>query len=165
MRATGWRRNAGKGRMTSANQPYQIAGMAGGYKAYPFMKVPFYAAVQLNGAGRTIKLYPHGAMDVIGARDETGKANIKTLNYDGSYETGQLKNGRKDGVFVFYNRQKKEIGRCTYVRGRAADGETVLAAGGEYIRYIYKAGKLTAWTASKRTAQESRYARWKTANR
>lgn len=124
-------------------QPYQIAGMAGGYKAYPFMKVPFYAAVQLNGAGRTIKLYPHGAMDVIGARDETGKANIKTLNYDGSYETGQLKNGRKDGVFVFYNRQKKEIGRCTYVRGRAADGETVLAAGGEYIRYIYKAGKLT----------------------
>lgn len=82
-------------------------------------------------------------MDVIGARDETGKANIKTLNYDGSYETGQLKNGRKDGVFVFYNRQKKEIGRCTYVRGRAADGETVLAAGGEYIRYIYKAGKLT----------------------
>lgn len=124
-------------------QAYQIAGMAGGYKAYPFMKVPFYAAVQLNGAGRTIKLYPHGAMDVIGARDETGKANIKTLNYDGSYETGQLKNGRKDGVFVFYNRQKKEIGRCTYVRGRAADGETVLAAGGEYIRYIYKAGKLT----------------------
>lgn len=124
-------------------QPYQIAGMAGGYKAYPFMKVPFYAAVQLNGAGRTIKLYPHGAMDVIGARDETGKANIKTLNYDGSYETGQLKNGRKDGVFVFYNRLKKEIGRCTYVRGRAADGETVLAAGGEYIRYIYKAGKLT----------------------
>lgn len=124
-------------------QPYQIAGIAGGYKVYPFMKVPFYAAVQLNGAGRTIKLYPHGAMDVIGARDETGKANIKTLNYDGSYETGQLKNGRKDGVFVFYNRQKKEIGRCTYVRGRAADGETVLAAGGEYIRYIYKAGKLT----------------------
>ena len=81
-------------------------------------------------------------MDVIGARDEAGKANIKTLNYDGSYETGQLKNGRKDGVFVFYNRHKKEIGRCTYVQGRAADGETVLAAGGEYIRYIYKAGKL-----------------------
>ena len=106
------------------------------------MKVPFYAAVQLNGAGRTIKLYPHGAMDVIGASDAAGKANIKTLNYDGSYETGQLKNGRKDGVFVFYNRHKKEIGRCTYVQGRAADGETVLAAGGEYIRYIYKAGKL-----------------------
>ena len=123
-------------------QPYQIAEMAGGYKAYPFMKVPFYAAVQLNGAGRTIKLYPHGAMDVIGASDAAGKANIKTLNYDGSYETGQLKNGRKDGVFVFYNRHKKEIGRCTYVQGRAADGETVLAAGGEYIRYIYKAGKL-----------------------
>lgn len=123
-------------------QPYQIAEMAGGYKAYPFMKVPFYAAVQLNGAGRTIKLYPHGAMDVIGASDPAGKANIKTLNYDGSYETGQLKNGRKDGVFVFYNRHKKEIGRCTYAQGRAADGETVLAAGGEYIRYIYKAGKL-----------------------
>jgi hypothetical protein len=81
-------------------------------------------------------------MDVIGASDAAGKANIKTLNYDGSYETGQLKNGRKDGVFVFYNRHKKEIGRCTYVQGRAADGETVLAAGGEYIRYIYKAGKL-----------------------
>lgn len=125
-------------------QPYQIAEMAGGYKAYPFMKVPFYAAVQLNGAGRTIKLYPHGAMDVIGASDAAGKANIKTLNYDGSYETGQLKNGRKDGVFVFYNRHKKEIGRCTYVQGRAADGETVLAAGGEYIRYIYKAGKLAS---------------------
>ena len=77
-------------------QPFKILPMAVADKIYPYMKHPLSAAVQLVGEKKEIRLYPHGAMDIIGRPNSEGVAKIKTVNPDGSYETGQLLRGRKN---------------------------------------------------------------------
>lgn len=124
-------------------QPYRLASTVTGYKTYPLMKIPFYAAVQLQNDKHTVKIYPHGAMDIIVPTDNPAISKVKTVHYDGSIETGLLKNGRKNGTFVFTDAKKNIIGQCTFINGKAQNGILVLPMENEYIRYIYKDGKLS----------------------
>lgn len=123
-------------------QPFKILPMAVADKIYPYMKHPLSAAVQLVGEKKEIRLYPHGAMDIIGRPNSEGVAKIKTVNLDGSYETGQLLRGRKNGTFIYFNRNGKEISHCTFRLGRALDGAVVLPFQGQRIVYRYKGGVL-----------------------
>ena len=123
-------------------QPFKILPMAVADKIYPYMKHPLSAAVQLVGEKKEIRLYPHGAVDIIGRPNSEGVAKIKTVNLDGSYETGQLLRGRKNGTFIYFNRNGKEISHCTFRLGRALDGAVVLPFQGQCIIYRYKGGVL-----------------------
>ena len=123
-------------------QPFKILPMAVADKIYPYMKHPLSAAVQLVGEKKEIRLYPHGAMDIIGRPNSEGVVKIKTVNLDGSYETGQLLRGRKNGTFVYFNRDGKEISHCTFRLGRALDGAMVLPFQGQRIVYRYEGGVL-----------------------
>ncbi len=128
-------------------QPYQILPAATGSKVYFGLKTPLYAAIALKKGKETYKIYPHGAIDKIGTSDSAGIAKVTTLNYDGSYETGQLKNGRREGEYVYYDAKKKEIARCTFANGRARNGVVVFAADDTYIFYHYQNGKMTGTEA------------------
>ena len=123
-------------------QPFKILPMAVADKIYPYMKHPLSAAVQLVGEKKEIRLYPHGAIDIIGRPNSEGVAKIKTVNLDGSYETGQLLRGRKNGTFIYFNRNGKEISHCTFRLGRALDGAMVLPFQGQRIVYRYEGGVL-----------------------
>ncbi len=123
-------------------QPLKILPLAIGQKIYPYMKVPFCAAVHMAGKDEEIKIYPHGAIDYISRPDADGKAKVKTVNYDGSYETGQLLRGREDGAFIYFDNKGKEISRCTFRRGRPVDGGRVLFFNGERVIYRYQDGML-----------------------
>ena len=125
-------------------QPFEIADMSIGYKAYPLMKVPFYSAVTLRKNKTIYNLYPHGAMDVIQQPDAQGVSRVKTLYIDGSREEGQLRNGVKVGTFRFFDKNKKIIATATYKNNRAVDGNVALPAVDGYILYTYKAGNLVA---------------------
>ena len=125
-------------------QPFEIADMSVGYKAYPLMKVPFYSAVTLRKNKTIYNLYPHGAMDVIQQPDAQGVSRVKTLYIDGSREEGQLRNGVKVGTFRFFDKNKKIIATATYKNNRAVDGNVALPAVDGYILYTYKAGNLVA---------------------
>ena len=123
-------------------QPLKILPLAIGQKIYPYMKVPFCAAVHMAGKDEEIKIYPHGAIDYISRPGADGKAKVKTVNYDGSYETGQLLRGREDGAFIYFDNKGKEISRCTFRRGRPVDGGRVLFFNGERVIYRYQDGML-----------------------
>ena len=123
-------------------QPLKILPLAIGQKIYPYMKVPFCAAVHMAGKDKEIKIYPHGAIDYISRPGADGKAKVKTVNYDGSYETGQLLRGREDGAFIYFDNKGKEISRCTFRRGRPVDGGRVLFFNGERVIYRYQDGML-----------------------
>ncbi len=125
-------------------QPFEIADMSVGYKAYPLMKVPFYSAVTLRKNKTIYNLYPHGAMDVIQQPDAQGVSRVKTLYIDGSREEGQLRNGIKVGTFRFFDKNKKIIATATYKNNHAMDGNVALPAVDGYILYTYKAGNLVA---------------------
>ena len=125
-------------------QPFQLADISVGYKVYPLMKVPFYSAVTLRKDKTLYNLYPHGALDVIQQPNAQGISKIKTLYLDGAHEEGELKNGIKNGVFRFYDKNKKLIASATFQNNRAIDGQVVLPAAQGFILYTYKDGNLTA---------------------
>lgn len=124
-------------------QPFQLAEVSVGYKAYPLMNVPFYSAVTLRKNKTVYHLYPHGALDIIQQPDAQGVSKIKTVYLDGSYEDGLLQNGIKDGIFRFYDKNKKMIASCSFKNNRAIDGQVVLPAPHGFILYTYKNGNLT----------------------
>lgn len=125
-----------------ASLPYKFRRPSGS-KTYPMLKAIFYTAAELeNQSGVIIKIYPNGSIDKIGKENADGIAPVITLNYDKSFEKGTLFKGRKHGEFIYYNADKKEIGRCTFKNGRALNGTMVYAADNIYIRYIYQNAKL-----------------------
>ena len=89
-------------------------------------------------------LYPHGALDIIQYPNEQGCAKIKTLYLDGAHEEGELKNGVKNGVFRFFDKNKKLIASATFQNNRAMDGQVALPAAKGFILYTYSNGNLTA---------------------
>lgn len=125
-------------------QPFQLADISVGYKVYPLMKVPFYSAVTLRNDKTLYNLYPHGALDVIQHPNAQGVSKIRTLYLDGGHEEGELKNGVKNGVFRFYDKNKQLIASATFQNNKAVDGQVVLPETHGFILYTYKGGNLTA---------------------
>lgn len=122
---------------------YHLAEKTDGYKFYPFAQQPFYTAATFANDEEIIKLYPNGCLDKILPEDKNGRAEITTFNYDGSYETGLLQDGRKHGEFIYFDNHNREISRCVFDDGLALDGALVMATDTAYIRYVYKDGEMT----------------------
>lgn len=123
---------------------YQLQEFAVGVRTYPALKMIVYAGAVLKDKGAAIRIYPDGVMEKISPKDEkTGLAAFVSLNYDGSYEKGQLRGNRKEGTFIYYNSSGKERGRCNFVNGRAKDGTVFLSFNNISICYQYVDGKIT----------------------
>lgn len=121
---------------------YHLLDETSGYKFYPLAHLPFYAAAAFANDEEIVKLYPNGCLDKISPADKNGRAEIKTFNYDGSYETGFLHDGRKHGEFIYFDHRDKEIARCMFDDGLAWNGAFVMASDTAYIHYVYKDGEL-----------------------
>ena len=128
--------------LTEQNLAYNILPQATGYKAYPKMQMMFFAAISLKKGSDTFKLYPCGALDKISKADDTGRANVITFYFDGSFETGKLFKGRKEGIFIYYNEHKKEVSRCLFKNGNAIDGTVIFPFNNAVHYYPYRDGKL-----------------------
>ncbi len=124
-------------------QPYEILPKASGYKVIPNVQTIIYAAAELKSNKATLKFYPTGSMDKITPTEDKDVANIVSYNFDGSMEKGKLVRGKKDGTFIYYDKNKHEIARCVFKNGRAVDGKMVVVINDNYIFYHYKQGKST----------------------
>lgn len=123
-------------------QPYKIMPVATGYKSYPKMEIIFFNAIELKKGTETFKFFPCGALDKISKPDEKGCATVTTFHSDGSFEKGTLLKGRKDGTFVYYDKNKKEVSRCLFKNGSAVDGTILFPFNNTMFVYTYKNGKL-----------------------
>lgn len=126
-------------------QSFKIAPMSADYKAFPLLKVPFYEAISVSNSNKTLKFYPHGAVDIIDQHKlPDGTQKISTLYLNGCKETGFIKNRAKIGTFSFYDQNGKKLAACSYQNNRPQNGDIVLPSAKDFILYSYKNGKLTS---------------------
>lgn len=126
-------------------QSYKIAPMSADYKAFPLLKVPFYEAITVFNSKKTLKFFPHGAVDIIDHdKLPDGTQKISTLYLNGCRETGFVKNRAKIGTFSFYDQNGRKLAVCSYQNNRPFNGDIVLPAAKDFILYSYKNGKLTS---------------------
>lgn len=123
-------------------QPYKIMPVATGYKSYPKMEIIFFNAIELKKGTETFKFFPCGTLDKISKPDEKGYTAVTTIHSDGSFEKGTLLKGRKDGTFVYYDKNKKEVSRCLFKNGTAVNGTMLFPFNNTLFVYTYKNGKL-----------------------
>lgn len=125
-------------------QPCTIAPYATGYKTYPRATTFFKTAIEVKKQDKTYKFYPNGSLDEISPdkNKSAGTANVITYNIDGSYEKGQLFQGRKNGAFTYYDKNNRPISTCTFKNGRPQDGMMFGVFQQKRFYYTYQNGKL-----------------------
>lgn len=123
-------------------QPYSIMPHTSGYKSFPKVIVFFKTAIELTKQDKIYKFYPNGSLDEITPTKTAGLSDVTTYNIDGSFEKGQMFQGRKNGIFTYYDANKKPIGSCSFKNGRPQNGIMIGVFNQKRFYYTYKDGQL-----------------------